>query len=816
MFPLPLQTDKPTETLECDKKTPDAHVHRDNRLIRLTGIHPFNCEPPLSLLYDSGFLTPIELWFVRNHGAVPELQDSEVLNWTFTIEGMVETPLTMTLLELLSYSQTTLPATLVCAGNRRKEENIVRKSNGFNWGSAGHSTALFTGVLMSEILKVAKPKHGARYMCMEGADKLPNGYYGTSIRLSTAMNPAMGVMLAHKMNGEPLTPDHGRPLRVVIPGQIGGRSVKWLKRIIITEKPNDNWYHLFDNRVLPNMITPEIAAEQKHWFHDERYAIYNINVQSAICYPAHEEIIKVEENKSYALRGYALNGGGIRVGRVEISLDQGQTWKLVDINYPEDQYRNATNFPNLYGGILDMANREHCFCWCFWKIEIPIMELFSAKDIVVRAMDEHMNIQPRDMYWNVLGMLNNCWHRLTITKESDGQYLKFDHPTVPALTKGGWMEKVKEQGGELTDGVWASRSSSLTDSHSRYLSLSTVKMTNDDVNRIITEEELAKHDKNDDAWFAVNENVYDATDYLKEHPGGFHSIVAACGGDASDDFIALHSDVAKAMLVKYHIGIYKKSSSKQLIIDESHGEIFLDQKHWKKTVLKKKIILNHDSVRLTFALDHPQEKLGAPLGHFLYIRCMSSSGEKVVRAYTPLSESDQFGEFDLVIKLYRNCGERPAGKMSSCIDLLKPGDTIECKGPFGDYEFQDEGFIRAKNVAQRISQLTMVAGGSGITAIYPILRFAHREGIKCRVIDCNNTEEDILLREQLNNFDEVHHCLMHPSDEWKGYSGYISQDLIGQIHDGYLVCCGPTRMLDSIRKIAEDGGWDMQKQVILL
>lgn len=58
-------------------------------------------------------------------------------------------------------------------------------------------------------------------------------------------------MLAHKMNGEDLRPDHGRPLRAVVPGQIGGRSVKWLKRLILTDAPSDNWYHIYDNRVLP-------------------------------------------------------------------------------------------------------------------------------------------------------------------------------------------------------------------------------------------------------------------------------------------------------------------------------------------------------------------------------------------------------------------------------------------------------------------------------------------------------------------------------------------------------------------------------------
>ncbi|CAF4476685.1 unnamed protein product [Rotaria sp. Silwood2] len=612
---------------------------------------------------------------------------------------MVEAPLILTLAELLTFSQVTLPITIVCAGNRRKEQNVVRKGNGFNWGSAGHSTALFTGVLINEVLKIAKPKHGARYMCMEGADKLPNGYYGTSIRLSIAMDPAMGVMLAYKMNGEPLTPDHGRPLRIVIPGQIGGRSVKWLKRIIITDKASDNWYHIFDNRVLPTMITPEVVAEQKHWYNDERYALYSLNVQSAICYPAHEEIVKVQEGKSYPVQGYAYNGGGVRVGRVEVSLDQGQTWKLTNIDYPEDQYRNAVQYPRLYGGTLDMTNREHSFCWCFWKIEIPTMEMSIAKDIVVRAMDESMNVQPRDMYWNVLSMLNNCWHRLTITKEQDGCSLKFDHPTVPALTKGGWMEKVKEQGGELTDGFWGTRS--LVVGHSNEKSSLVVKMTDDHVKSIITEEELSEHNKDGDAWFSVNGHVYNASEYLKDHPGGSESIILASGADASDDFIAIHSNTAKAMLVKYHIGILKINPSKKTVIDEtypdSEQDIFLNQKHWNTVTLKAKVALNHDSVRLTFVLKHFQQKLGVPIGKYLCLRCISSSGEKVVRSYTPISETDQAGEFDLVVKLYRACGDRPAGKMCSGI--------AKCLHCGEDHHSND---MKCKVVKQHTADLTKI------------------------------------------------------------------------------------------------------------
>jgi len=86
-FPLPPPTQRVTEVLDIDKNTPDHHVPRDPRLIRLTGVHPFNVEAPLSALYDEGFLTSPELFYVRNHGAVPEVKDDEIMEWEFTIEG---------------------------------------------------------------------------------------------------------------------------------------------------------------------------------------------------------------------------------------------------------------------------------------------------------------------------------------------------------------------------------------------------------------------------------------------------------------------------------------------------------------------------------------------------------------------------------------------------------------------------------------------------------------------------------------------------------------------------------------------------------
>jgi nitrate reductase (NAD(P)H) len=530
-----------------DVKTPDNHVERDPRLIRLTGIHPFNVEAPLSDLYDEGFLTTKDLHYVRNHGPVPRVEDADVLDWEFTVEGMVETPVKLRLRELLAeYEQLTYPITLVCAGNRRKEQNVVRKTKGFSWGAAGLSTSLWTGVALGDLLARAGPKRGARYVCFEGADKLPNGYYGTSVKLNWAMDAQRGILVAHKMNGEPLPPDHGKPLRIVIPGQIGGRSVKWLKRIIVTRDPSDNWYHIYDNRVLPTMVSPEASANLPDTWKDERYAIYDLNTNSAICYPAHNESISVSgAPESYNFRGYAYAGGGKRVTRMEVTLDKGKTWALANITYPEDEYRLAPETETLYGGRLDVSWRETCFCWCFWDLSIPLSDLQNASDVMIRGMDDSMMVQPRDMYWSVLGMMNNPWYRVVIHREGDK--LRFEHPTQPAMMPGGWMERVKKDGGNLSNGFWGEKVSGEAEVAVVEEPAKEICMINKNVKRDVTLEEFRKHDGEDQPWFVVNGQVYDGTKFLEGHPGGAASIFGAAGQDVTEEFMTIRKHQLRMM-----------------------------------------------------------------------------------------------------------------------------------------------------------------------------------------------------------------------------------------------------------------------------
>lgn len=106
---------------------------------------------------------------------------------------------------------------------------------------------------------------GAKFICFEGAETLPGGRgstYGTSLLRSRALDPSMDVLLAYEQNGKPLAPDHGFPVRLIIPGYIGGRMVKWLQRIEVTTEESQNHYHFHDNRVLPSHVDAETAVKE--------------------------------------------------------------------------------------------------------------------------------------------------------------------------------------------------------------------------------------------------------------------------------------------------------------------------------------------------------------------------------------------------------------------------------------------------------------------------------------------------------------------------------------------------------------------------
>jgi nitrate reductase (NAD(P)H) len=140
-----------------------------------------------------------------------------------------------------------------------------------------------------------------------------------------------------------------------------------------------------------------------------RYIIRDLNANSAIASPDHDEILdtaKFASNATYTVKGYAYAGGGRRVTRVEISSDDGNTWRLANVTYPEDLFREVAHFDPIYGD-LDLTDSDTCFCWCFWSFDIEISVLKASRGVMVRCMDESLALQPRNMYWNATGMMNN-------------------------------------------------------------------------------------------------------------------------------------------------------------------------------------------------------------------------------------------------------------------------------------------------------------------------------------------------------------------------------------------------------------------------
>lgn len=243
---------------EADQFTPDNWVPRSQELIRLTGKHPLNAEAPLSRIFEAGFITPNEIHYVRNHGAVPRLLwETHVLE---IVHNGISTKISMNDLRS-NFDTLNLPVFISCDNGRRKEMNMIKRTKGFNWGPGAVGCAYWKGPLLRDVLisaGVPDEVHGEdkqRYFVhFRGADNPSDRYYETSIPFEYAMDPTNDVLLAYEMNDVPLPPDHGYPVRVVIPGYVGGRQVKWLEKIWISTKENDSYYHIHDNRVVSEAI----------------------------------------------------------------------------------------------------------------------------------------------------------------------------------------------------------------------------------------------------------------------------------------------------------------------------------------------------------------------------------------------------------------------------------------------------------------------------------------------------------------------------------------------------------------------------------
>ena len=335
---------------------------------------PLNAETSLELLARQE-VTATDLFFVRNHGAVPCVDDAA---YRLRVGGLVATALTLSLDDLRTLAETAaVPATLACAGNRRAELDAFRTiAHELPWdaGAVGH--AVWRGVRLRDVLAAAGVTRRARHVAFAGLDEAEvdgaRVAFGASIPLEKALEA--DVLLAWEMNGEPLRPEHGFPLRVVVPGYIGARSVKWLATVTVQDRPSSNYFQAHGYR----LFAADASGDSREGASLE---LGEFSLTSAVCR------LSETASGSVVVEGYAFAGGTRTVERVEVSLDGGATWVVATLTGESAPGR-----------------------WRLWRVEL---DGAGDRDVVVRAWDSAANTQPEDVatVWNPRGYMNNAWHR---------------------------------------------------------------------------------------------------------------------------------------------------------------------------------------------------------------------------------------------------------------------------------------------------------------------------------------------------------------------------------------------------------------------
>jgi len=282
---------------------------RDGRIVRSES--PLNLEMPFSSL-DS-FLTPTRSFYVRSHFPIPSIDRNA---WWLHVEGEVEKPFTINYEQLIALESVTAPVTLECAGNSRSF--LKPKVKGVQWHLGAVSTAEWTGVRLSILLDRAALKPNACDVILQGDDrgmledpKGPSGEltYARSISLEKARRD---VLLAYKMNGDELSPQHGFPVRAIVPGWYAMASVKWLQRIIVTAQPFTGYYQTLD-----------YAYWEKRDQITELKPLTEMQVKAQIARPEEGEVLPA--NSSVRVHGAAW-ACDAEIAKVELSTDGGATW----------------------------------------------------------------------------------------------------------------------------------------------------------------------------------------------------------------------------------------------------------------------------------------------------------------------------------------------------------------------------------------------------------------------------------------------------------------------------------------------------------
>jgi sulfite oxidase len=329
------------------------------------------------------FVTPTDSFFTRSHAPTPVI---DARSWRLEVTGLIARPVTLTLDDLLRrYPMREVTSTMVCAGLRRSEFLRVGPLPGeLPWGPEPVSTGRWGGIALRDLLGDIGVAREARYVEFVGLDcveRLGARFgFGGSIDLEKAMSPE--VLLATRLNGDPLPPDHGFPVRAVVPGWTGARSVKWLGRIVLSAEPSENYFQRKAYRV-QRSVNPNDRRDVT-----SGVALTEVPLNAVILGPQADEVVTAG---CVRVHGWAMGSGGRPVTAVEVSCDGGARW--------------VPAAP--VGGTAPWA-------WVVWEALVDLAP--GTHTLVARAADSSGTMQPAalEQVWNVRGYNNNAWHRVAI------------------------------------------------------------------------------------------------------------------------------------------------------------------------------------------------------------------------------------------------------------------------------------------------------------------------------------------------------------------------------------------------------------------
>jgi len=340
---------------------------------------PVNAETPAHLLDDA--ITPKNRHFIRNNGIVPS--DTSAEGWTLTVDGLVDSPMEMTIDELReNFEVVTLALTLECGGNGRAFFDPPASGNQWTYGAVACSE--WTGVRLKDVLEAAGVQDGVVYTGHYGADGHLSGDPERSpLSRGVPIEKAMtdNVLIAFEMNGEELHPMNGAPLRLVVPGWPGSCSQKWLTRIELLDHKHDGTKMAAPSYSVPAYPVAPGADVPLEDFE----TIHAMPVKSLVTHPQDGAEVGTE----FEVRGHAW-AGDRTVRRMEVSSDYGESWQEAELDDP----------------VNDGA-------WQNWRTTVSVPKA-GYYEIWGRATDSEGVMQPFAIRWNPKGYLNNSFHKVAV------------------------------------------------------------------------------------------------------------------------------------------------------------------------------------------------------------------------------------------------------------------------------------------------------------------------------------------------------------------------------------------------------------------